>query len=255
VKHWHLYLLLALACSMLPLQQPIAWAEDAVSGAKITVDARPDITRVVPSGMVNYRIQITSKGKETIKGVDFTFPYDWRRYKLRTVQTQPGTSDWVRKLTGEQLVINWGEFKTFETRTVTVTFQVGEDVSIGSIIEPELSYAWESEQHSGRGDLTPHWVEVVQYDNRPPQARVEPAVGPPGATFQFYANHFFPGEPVETWLSAPSGTLPLGLRGTVSSEGEIWLGLPSDDLPTGDYALVIHGIQSGQLAVQAFRIR
>ncbi len=128
-----------------------AQAEDASPGVKFTVDARPDVTRVVPSGTVNYIVQINSKGKETITDVDLTFPYDWRRYKLRNIATQPGTGDWVRKLTGEYIVINWGEFHTFETRTVTVTFQVGADVSIGSLIEPKLSYSWKSSNRSGSG--------------------------------------------------------------------------------------------------------
>lgn len=245
-----------LALMIMALLVPAAArAEDAAPGVKFTVDARPDVTRVVPSGMVNYLVQITSKGKETITDVDLTFPYDWRRYKLRNVTTQPGTGDWVRKLTGEYIVINWGEFHTFETRTVTVTFQVGADVSIGSQIEPKISYSWKSTNHSGKGNVTPHWVQVVQFDNRPPESRVDPAHGPPGTVFQLYANHFLPGEAVETWLNTPNGIQPLDLRGTASAAGELWLSLFSDGYAPGAYSLVMRGTQSGQQATQTFGVQ
>jgi len=91
-----------------------------------------------------------------------------------------------------------------------------------------------------------------------PVTNVQPAAGPPGTTFLFFASGFAPNERVGIWLNAPDGRIvPASapeLRHTNAYGDAAWTWTAPDDAIDGAWQMVIYGIQSTLTQVIPFTI-
>lgn len=88
-------------------------------------------------------------------------------------------------------------------------------------------------------------------------AGVDPAAGPPGIGFTFFATGFTAGEPVAYWLNTPSGGI-IGRPEYVTPanpDGRAdWIWVSSPEAAGGTWEMVAFGVTSGVSHVIPFQI-
>jgi len=152
---------------------------------------------------------------------------------------------------GSEVRLEVGSVQPNTTATVSVWFNVKNDVANGTQISLRANYTYNGQNRESN--------EVSVYVNPPGSVSgfcgpfsgtngrmtVLPDTGAAGTIFNFESNCFEPQEEVVTWLNTPSGVAPLELRATADSIGHVSFQLNSRGFAPGtNYGLVAQGLTS-----------
>jgi hypothetical protein len=224
----------------------VAYAAPNTAAIAPDIDVGPVTPTATAGGTLMYKIQVhnDNTASEDLTRVDVTIRYDPNTLTLIDSKLRD-KNDWVSKVDGGKVTVQFGKIDQQDERSATLIFQVNPAVAAGAPILADASFDWRTADADGAGGLAIDNVIAVS-SNVPVPAATAPNAGPVGTTFEVVATGFQAHEQVVTWLNTSTAVKGLPLSGKANAAGDIQMQFDTAGLAPGYYGLVLHGLDSGR---------